>query len=91
MAGTEHGGCDTEPIRRRHRPAGQQRQSAADLDLERSEGLDRHVVASCGPVADPERRRRRHTEETGLVTGKIDQDRGVTGMGVAERERSSHD
>ena len=31
------------------------------------------------------------TEEIGLVTGKIDQDRGVTGMGVAERERSSHD
>jgi len=41
-------------------------------------------------AADPTRRRR-HTEEIGLVTGKIDQDRGVTGMGVAERERSSHD
>ena len=43
------------------------------------------------PVADPERRRRRHTEEVGLVTGKIDENRGVAGMGVAERERSGHD
>jgi len=26
-----------------------------------------------------------------LVTGKIDENRGVAGMGVAERERSGHD
>jgi hypothetical protein len=51
----------------------------------------RRIVAPCSPVADPERRRRRHTEEVGLVTGKIDENRGVAGMGVAERERSGHD
>jgi len=61
------------------------------LGVERREGLDRHIVAPCSPAADPERRRRRHTEEVGLITGKIDEDRGLTGMGVAERERSGHD
>ena len=91
MTGTQYGGRDTKPIRRRHRPSGQQRQPTADIDLERREGLDRHIVAPCSPVADPERRRRRHTEEVGLVTGKIDENRGVAGMGVAERERSGHD
>ena len=59
-------------------------------NLERREGLDRHIDAPCSPVADPERQRRRHTEEVGLVTGKIDEDRGVDGMGVAERECSGH-
>ncbi|MEL0000572.1 MAG: hypothetical protein VW623_10725, partial [Acidimicrobiaceae bacterium] len=61
------------------------------LDLEGSEGLDRHVVAPFSPIADPERRRRRYAEEIGLVPGKIDEDRGVTSLGVAERERSGHD
>jgi hypothetical protein len=46
------------------------------LGVERREGLDRHIVAPCSPAADPERRRRRHTEEVGLITGKIDEDRG---------------
>ena len=71
--------------------ASRTRSPTADPDLERREGPDRHIVAPCSPVADPERRRRRHTGEVGLVTGKIDENRGVAGMGVAERERSGHD
>ena len=35
--------------------------------------------------------RRSRAEEVGLVTGKIDENRGVAGMGVAERARSGHD